>query len=121
MCRSPRLHAARAVAALTLVLCAAALAGCASDSGVAGAFADPAAFNLYDCQQLAPRRASLAARETQLHGLMAKAQEGAGGALISEVAYRSDLLTVQGQRQYADQAWIAKGCERDMTAGAPRR
>lgn len=110
----------RGVATTLAVAGAAALGGCASESslGAGAAFADPAAFNLYDCKQLAPQRTSLATREKQLQDLMAKAQEGVGGAVMSEIAYRSELLTVQGRRQYAEQAWIDKRCEREVTAGA---
>ena len=106
---------------LFAVFGAIALGGCASDSAftASSAFADPAAYDLYDCKRLGPHRVALAAREKQVHDLMAKAQEGTGGAVMSEIGYRSDLLSIQGNRQYAERAWVEKGCERQMAAGAP--
>lgn len=111
-------HPFRMVPAVAALIAAAALSGCAGDSNMAaGAFADPAAYALYDCKRLEPQRGALATREKQLRDLMAKAEEGAGGMVIAEVAYRSELLTVQGSRKYAEQAWVEKGCDR-QTPGA---
>ncbi|MGJ4997807.1 hypothetical protein ACQR0Z_25520 [Bradyrhizobium sp. HKCCYLS3077] len=87
------------------------LSGCAgmSDS-VSTAFADPAKYELYDCKQLEAERKSLATRTAELQGLMAKAETGAGGAVVAEVAYRNDYIAVRGQSQFAEEAWRKNKC-----------
>ncbi|WP_407155281.1 hypothetical protein [Bradyrhizobium sp. STM 3557] len=97
-------------AALLVLLCPA-LAGCAgmSDS-MSTAFADPARYDLYDCKQLETERKSLANRSAELQGLMAKAETGAGGAVVSELAYRNDYIAVRGQTQLAEEAWQKNKC-----------
>jgi len=97
----------RAAAVAALV----ALPGCAdmSDSWTS-AFADPAQFELYDCKQLEPVRKNLAARQADLQGLMAKAQTGAAGPVVSELAYRNDYIAVRGQARLADEAWGKNNC-----------
>lgn len=99
---------ARAAAVLVLAL---ALSGCAdmSDS-VSLAFADPAKYELYDCKQLEPERKRLAARSAELQGLMAKAETGAGGAIVAEVAYRNEYIATRGQSKLAEQAWQKNRC-----------
>lgn len=103
----PRVAAAAALVALAL-----ALSGCADMGGDAWttAFADPSQYELYDCKQLEPVRKSLAARQAELQGLMAKAQTGAGGPVVSELAYRNDYVAVRGQARLADDAWHKNNC-----------
>lgn len=103
----PRVAAAGAVVALALTL-----SGCADMGGDSWttAFADPAAYELYDCKQLEPVRKNLAARQAELQGLMAKAQTGTGGAVVSELAYRNDYISVRGQARLADEAWRKNNC-----------
>lgn len=106
--RMPLPRGVRFVALLALGL---PLAGCAgmSDS-VSTAFADPAKYELYDCKQLEAERKSLANRSAELQGLMAKAETGTGGVIVSEVAYRNDYISVRGQSQLADEAWRKNKC-----------
>ncbi|GLH77873.1 hypothetical protein SSBR45G_27810 [Bradyrhizobium sp. SSBR45G] len=87
------------------------LSGCAgmSDS-VSTAFADPAKYDLYDCKQLEAERKALAMRTAELQGLMAKAETGAGGAVVAEVAYRNDYVAIRGQSQFAEEAWRRNKC-----------
>ncbi|MGJ5067905.1 hypothetical protein [Bradyrhizobium oligotrophicum] len=88
------------------------LSGCAgmSDS-VSTAFADPAKYELYDCKQLEAERKALAGRAAELQGLMAKAETGAGGAVVAEVAYRNDYIAIRGQTQFAEEAWRRNKCQ----------
>jgi len=104
-------HQRVALAAGLLVL-GSLLSGCAgmSDS-VSTAFADPAKYDLYDCKQLETERKSLAARSAELQGLMAKAETGAGGAVVAELAYRNDYIAVRGQSQFAEEAWRRNKCQ----------
>jgi hypothetical protein len=88
-----------------------ALAGCAGMSdGISTAFADPAKYDLYDCKQLEAERKALAGRSAELQGLMAKAETGTGGVVISELAYRNDYISVRGQTELAEDAWRKNKC-----------
>lgn len=108
-------------ALLVLLASAAALCGCAGISEtVAPAFADPGRYELYDCKQLEAERKALANRTADLKKLMDKAETGAGGAVVSELAYRNDYVSVRGQAQLAEDAWRRNKCrETPPEAAAP--
>ncbi|MFK4500172.1 hypothetical protein ABIF86_004463 [Bradyrhizobium japonicum] len=113
--------------ALVALLAGGALSGCASMSEtVAPAFADPGKYELYDCKQLEGERKALAARTADLQKLMDKAETGAGGAVVSELAYRNDYVAVRGQSQLAEEAWRRNKCRETPpgvtpAASAPQR
>ena len=94
-----------------------ALSGCAdmSDS-MTSAFADPAKYDLYDCKQLETERKTLANRAAELQGLMAKAETGAAGTVVSELAYRNDYIAVRGQARNAEEAWRRNNCRESPAA-----
>jgi len=101
------LHAAAVLALLGL-----ALGGCAGiGENMSTAFADPAKYDLYDCKQLETERKQLAIRAADLQGLMAKAETGAGGAVVAELAYRNEYIAVRGQTQFAEEAWQRNKCQ----------
>ena len=109
----PRLAAVLALCALGL-----SLSGCADMSdGMTQAFADPAQYELYDCKQLEAERKSLANRAAELQGLMAKAETGVGGAVVSELAYRNDYVAVRGRTRFAEEAWRKNRCRETAPAG----
>ncbi|MGJ4945419.1 hypothetical protein ACQR1W_32990 [Bradyrhizobium sp. HKCCYLS1011] len=88
------------------------LAACAGMSdNMSTAFADPAKYELYDCKQLETERKNLANRSAELQGLMAKAETGTGGAVVAELAYRNDYVSVRGQSQLAEEAWRRNKCQ----------
>ena len=98
-------------AVAALVAAGFALSGCAGVSEtIAPAFADPARYELYDCKQLEGERKNLATRTAELQKLMDKAETGAGGAVVSELAYRNDYVSVRGLAQLADDAWRRNRC-----------
>jgi hypothetical protein len=107
-----RFHvAARALAGAAGLACAALLSGCADMSdGMTSAFADPAKYQLYNCKQLETERKTLAAKMAELQGLMSKAQEGVGGAVVAEVAYRNEYISARGQAKNAEEAWVVNKC-----------
>jgi hypothetical protein len=108
----PRSAASLALVALGLSLC-----GCAEMSeNVSTAFADPAKYELYDCKQLETERKSLAARGAELQGLMAKAETGVAGSVVSELAYRNDYVAVRGQAHFAEEAWRKNRCHESPPA-----
>ncbi len=97
-----------------------ALSGCAGMSEtIAPAFADPAKYELYDCKQLEAERKSLASRTADLQKLMDKAQTGAGGAVVSELAYRNEYIAVRGQAQLAEDAWRRNRCRESPPEATP--
>ncbi|WP_407189097.1 twin-arginine translocation pathway signal [Bradyrhizobium centrosematis] len=107
-------------ALFALLAAAAALSGCASMSEtVAPAFADPAKYELYDCKQLEGERKQLAKRTDELQKLMDKAETGTGGAVVSELAYRNDYISVRGQAQLAEDAWRRNRCRETPEAIPP--
>ena len=114
--RPPVLRARVAMALLALGI---ALSGCAemSDS-MTLAFADPAKYDLYECKQLEPERKNLANRAAELQGLMAKAETGAGGAVVAELAYRNEYIAVRGQQRFAEQAWQRNKCRETIPGAA---
>jgi hypothetical protein len=106
----------RIAAALAFAL---ALPGCAEmGDSVSLAFADPAKYDLYDCKQLEPERKKLAEKTAELQGLMAKAQTGAGGAVVAEVAYRNEYIATRGQARLAEEAWQKNRCRETMPRAA---
>ena len=105
----------RAVASMTLLGLGAGfslgLGGCADMSGIMmSAFADPAKYELYDCKQLEAERKGLTKRAEELEGLMAKAETGVAGSVVSELAYRNDYITVHAQAKLAEEAWRRNKC-----------
>ncbi|PDT91302.1 twin-arginine translocation pathway signal [Bradyrhizobium sp. Y36] len=107
-------------ALLALLVAGAALSGCAGMSEtIAPAFADPAKYELYDCKQLEAERKTLAKRTDDLRGLMEKAETGAGGAVVSELAYRNDYVAVRGQAQLAEDAWRRNRCRETPPEATP--
>ena len=99
------------LAGAVLLASAAALSGCANMSdSMTSAFADPAKYELYNCKQLETERKTLATKMAELQGLMSKAQTGAGGPVVAELAYRNDYIALRGQSKNADEAWVANKC-----------
>jgi len=114
-------HRLRVFGALLAPLAAGvALSGCAGMSEtIAPAFADPGKYELYDCKQLETERKALAARTADLQRLMDKAETGAGGAVVSELACRNDYIAVRGQSQLVDDAWRRNRCRETPPEAAP--
>lgn len=104
------------------VLLAAALTGCAG-GGIdeATLFSDPATYALYDCKQLETMRKSYSMRKDELEGLMRKAETGAGGAVIAEVAYRQDYTVAVAHLKSIDSHWRRNGCDRPASTPADPR
>ncbi|MGY8638337.1 twin-arginine translocation pathway signal [Bradyrhizobium sp. 14AA] len=112
--------------AVGLLAAGLALSGCAGVSEtIAPAFADPAKYELWDCKQLEAERKAHANRTADLQRLMDKAQTGAGGAVVSELAYRNEYISVRGQAQMTEDAWRRNKCretppDAKPTASAPQ-
>ena len=101
-------RAAAVLGALALMLV---LSGCAGvGETMSTAFADPAKYELYDCKQLEPERRRLINALAENQGLMAKAQTGVAGSVVSEMAYRNDNIALRGQLHFAEEAWRKNRC-----------
>ena len=114
----------RAVAATTLLALGAttllSLGGCADMGDMAlSAFADPARYDYYDCKQLANERSAIATRTAELQGLMAKAETGAAGSVVGELAYRNGYITERAQSKLAEEAWRRNKCHETPPAATP--
>ncbi|WP_050422324.1 hypothetical protein [Bradyrhizobium tropiciagri] len=108
---SRRPNLLRAAVLVALLGSAAGVSGCAQiGDSVPSAFADPAKYDLYDCKQLETERKGLASRATEQERLMAKAETGVGGTVVSEMVYRNELISIHSQQRLADQAWRANKC-----------
>ncbi|MDE2377572.1 twin-arginine translocation pathway signal [Bradyrhizobium sp.] len=116
----PFLHRLRrACALITLLASGVALSGCAGVSDTIGpAFADPARYELWDCKQLEPERQRLIARTAELQKLMDKAETGAGGVVVAEMAYRNEYVATRGQAHFAEEAWRRGRCREGGTTAA---
>ena len=107
-------HAAAVLGALALGLT---LSGCAGvGETMSGAFADPAKYELYDCKQLEPERRRLANALAENQGLMAKAETGVGGPVVSELIYRNENIALRGQLHFAEEAWRKNHCRESAPA-----
>src|ERR1700757_3271971 len=86
-----------------------ALAGCGSD-GAGTLFVDPGRYTLYHCDELAARRKTLITRETELRGLMERANESAAGSVIGSLAYRSEYDSVIAEQKLLQRNAAEKNC-----------
>src|SRR3954452_23246528 len=97
-----------------------AFSGCAQmGESMSSAFADPARYDLYECKQLEPERKKLAERSAELQGLMAKAETGVGGSVVSELAYRNEVIATRGQTKLAEEAWRRNKCHESKPEPKP--
>ena len=88
-----------------------ALSGCGLSTDGAGAlFVDPGRYTLYHCDDLAARRKVLQARENELRGLIERAGESPGGAVIGSFAYRSDYDSVLAEEKLLQRNAAEKNC-----------
>lgn len=94
------------LAAMGLV--ALALGGCASASS--SMFVNPSKYSLYNCQQLATARVGVNARVLELERLMAKAETGAAGSLVSGLAYQTDYVAARAERDQLDEKIAQDNC-----------
>lgn len=109
----------RAMAIVALIASVASISGCAQvGDSMSSAFVDPAKYELYDCKQLETERKSLASRATEQERLMAKAETGVGGTVVSEMVYRNELISIHGQQKLAEQTWRTNKCHESLPDAA---
>jgi hypothetical protein len=86
------------------------LAGCGLSDGPGAILIDPARYSAYHCNDLATQWKVLVAREKELHGLMDKASEAPGGAVIGSLAYRTDYESVLSEEKLLQRTAVEKNC-----------
>ena len=96
----------RALLSLAVVV----LAGCSMTDGAGSILVDPGHYVAYHCNELPARWKVLVAREKQLRGLIDKANEGGGGAVIGSLAYRTDYESVLTEEKLVQRAAAEKNC-----------
>jgi len=99
-------HSARA---LWLVALCALVTGCASSDGPYF-FADAGKYQYHNCEQLAAASKQKHERQRELKELIDKAEQAAGGQIVSVLAYRSDYTAVNEELQVIDSAVREKNC-----------
>ena len=84
-------------------------------------FVDPARYDLYDCKQLAAARKVHMDHIDELKRLMAKAETGAGGAVVSELAYRDEYVATQANLKLANRVWDGNHCDSQIVSTGRRQ
>ena len=93
---------------MTLTL-AGALFGCTSnDSGEL--LIDPGRYAVYKCDDLAARWKIVSAREKELRGLMERAAQTSGGAVVGSLTYRVDYDAVISDERLLQRTAAEKNC-----------
>jgi hypothetical protein len=95
--------------ALPLLAMCALLAGCAAGDGPYF-FADAGKYQFHNCEQLAVASKQKHDRQRELKELIDKAEQAAGGQLVSVLAYRSDYVAVNEELQVIDSTIRDKKC-----------
>jgi hypothetical protein len=104
------LRSARAVRPTLVVLCAA-LGGCSSLTVETPLLVtDPGKFQYHSCDQLNEAARGTSARVKELQDLMAKADQGLAGPLVSTVAYRSAYIASNEDLRLLEETARAKNC-----------
>ena len=97
------------------------LAGCSTVSNSQGKFyVAPGKFVLYACPELALRAKENADREQKLRDLMAKAETGPGGTLVSSLTYKPEYDTLQEESRQLQEMMVEKKCKPPAAAPARR-
>src|SRR5215510_15075334 len=98
-----------AARALGLVAVCALVTGCASSDGPY-IFADAGKYRFHSCEQLATASKQKRDRQRELKELIDKAEQAAGGQIVSVLAYRSDYTAVNEELQVIDSTIRDKKC-----------
>jgi hypothetical protein len=98
-----------AARALWLVTLCALVTGCASSDGPYF-FADAGKYQYHTCEQLWTASKQRRDRQRELKELIDKAEQAAGGQIVSVLAYRSDYVAVNEEIQVIDSAVRDKNC-----------
>jgi hypothetical protein len=90
------------------------LAACASEISnplMGGAFVDPGKYEFHSCEQIATNRKKVEARVQELKLLMDKAEKGAGGAVVTVIAYKGEYVAANDELKVIDATARDKKCK----------
>ena len=87
-----------------------AVAGCGASGDPGAIFIDPGRYDAYRCNDLTARWKVLTDRERELRGLMDRANEANGGAVVSSLAYRTDYESVRSEERLLLRVAADKNC-----------
>jgi hypothetical protein len=106
----------RCARALVLAMALFGVTGCASSDGQFSAmmFADPGKYLYKTCDEIAAAAIYAEARQKKLAELIAKAEQGTGGAVVGTIAYRGEYRTVSEERVVIEDTARSKNC---LTSG----
>lgn len=104
---------------LTAALITAGLCGCASEDTAGRFLVTPDKFVLYNCAQLSDAAQANFVRQQQLEKLIAKAGTGAGGEVVSDLAYRPEYVQLRGEMNELRKANAEKNCKPMMNTSSP--
>ncbi len=103
---------------LIAALAASALTGCASEESAGRFVVEPDRYVLYNCAELAVQAQANITRQHELEVLMAKAEAGSGGKLVSSVAYRPEYIQLRGEMNELRKTGTEKNCKSLPGVGA---
>src|SRR5262245_36692869 len=90
------------------------LAACAAEISnplMGGVFVDPGKYEFHSCEQIATNRKRVQDQIEKLKLLMDKAEKGAGGAVVSVIAYKGDYMAAQDELKLIDATARDKKCK----------
>ena len=94
-----------------LALVAFGVAACSTSSNFqVMLFADPGKYEYHTCDQILKSGEAVAVRELRLRELIQKAEQSAGGGIVSTVAYRGEYRTVVEELAVIDGVSRRKSC-----------
>ena len=109
-------HTART---LLLGVMAGTLAACSSGSSTSfSIFAEPGKYAYYSCQQIAGQIKNWTQRQQELKSLMERADQSAGGAAVSLIAYRADYVAAGEELDQLHASAHDKKCDQDAAWGS---
>jgi len=92
------------------------LPACSSGSDSSFTFlADPGKYEFYSCDQLTTDMKALTKRRQDLKSLMDRADQGAGGAAVGLMAYRTDYISAGEDQRLLESAARSKNCAQPET------
>ena len=83
------------------------LAGCSTSTTL---LADPGRFSVYHCDAMPGRLAAIQEHQRELSNLMARASDGAGGALIGTMSYRANYEIAIDEEKVLRRVAAGKNC-----------
>jgi uncharacterized protein YceK len=95
-----------------VVFLATGLAGCGSVGSLAegDAFVAPNKYAMYTCPELNDRAKAVQARQVELEQVMDRAAQGAGGAFVNAIAYRTEYAQTRGELRLLAKAEEERQC-----------